>query len=453
MQLDNVEMFMNHTEISRELLDFISHSPTVFHAVDEIKSELDRAGFVDLPESAGWNLAAGGKYYAVRNSSSIIAFSIGSETDDLSFRIAASHCDSPTYKLKAVPFLEGPDRYLRLNVEAYGGTIDSTWTDRPLSLAGRVLVSEDGCVRAKNVYIDKDILLIPNIAIHFNREVNSGVAINRQTDMCPLVSAGEITADEFNRLIAEAAGTSPENIVDRELYLVNRQKGTVWGLKDEFISSPKLDDLQCAFASLKGFLSAENPRSVNVFCCFDNEEVGSGTKQGALSTFLKDCLERICLSLGKSRDEYCRAVSRSFLLSADNAHAVHPNHPEKTDQENKCFLNRGLVIKENASQKYTTDAFSRAIVRKICELAGEPFQLFANRSDCAGGSTLGNLSNSQVSLHAADIGLPMLAMHSSFETAGSADTLSAINVFSAYYRMNLVINGSESFSVLSDSFR
>ncbi len=434
-------------DINEELLDFLYRSPTAFHAVDGARSMLDAAGFTYLPEADAWQLEAGGSYYTTRNGSSIIAFRLGEISDSCSFRIAASHSDSPMFKLKAAPELKGPEGYLRLNVEAYGGMIDSTWFDRPLAIAGRVFVRNENKIEARLFATENDAVLIPNLAIHFNREVNSGYAYNRQVDLCPLFSAGKLEAGDFDKKIAEAAGVNPEDLLAKDLFVVNRQKGCIWGFEKEFVSAPRLDDLQCAFSSLKGFLAAGKTQGISLWCCFDNEEVGSGTKQGALSTFLKDCVRRIASVLGLTDEQLRRAVACSFLLSADNAHAVHPNHPEKTDTENHCFLNRGLVIKENASQKYTTDAMSRAIIEEICRRAGEPYQHFANRSDMKGGSTLGNLSNIQVSLHAADVGLPQLAMHSCFETAGALDTHSAVKVFTQYYSADLCLNEADSFTI------
>jgi aspartyl aminopeptidase len=434
-------------DINEELLDFLYRSPTAFHAVDSACAVLEEAGFIRLREAEAWHIEKGGRYFITRNGSSILAFHIGDFQGSGAFRIAASHSDSPMFKLKAEPELKGPEPYLRLNVEAYGGMIDSTWLDRPLAIAGRIFVRSGEQVESRLFATENDAVLIPNLAIHFNREVNSGYAFNRQVDLCPLFSAGKLESGDFNRKIAEASGAKPEDLLAKDLYVVNRQKGCVWGLEREFVSSPRLDNLQCAFTTLKGFLSAEHPHGINVWCCFDNEEVGSGTQQGALSTFLKDCLTRIYTGLGFGEEQLHQAIAASFLLSADNAHAIHPNHPEKTDAENRCFLNRGLVIKENAAQKYTTDAMSRAVIEEICRRAGEPFQHFANRSDMQGGSTLGNLSNIQVSLHAADVGLPQLAMHSSYETAGADDTQSAVNVFSEYYRADIQLNESDGFII------
>lgn len=434
---------MKPIELNQELLTFIQKSPSMFHSIETISDLLTEAGFTYLPEGQAWNLEKGKNYYTTRNHSSVIAFKVGSVLDDYHFQMSASHSDSPAFKVKSVPELAGPQEYLRLNVEAYGGMIDSTWFDRPLTVAGRVLVKTNGAIENRLLYINKDILMIPNVAIHFNRAINDGYKYNRQIDLCPLFSAGELKKGDFDQMIADELGVSKEDILGKDLFLVNRQQPVIWGYKDEFVSSPKLDDLQCAFVSLKGFLASNNPRAINVYACFDNEEVGSNTKQGAMSTFLHDVLRRIHNGLNMPEDAYYQAVARSFLVSCDNAHAVHPNHPEKNDATNCVYMNKGVVIKESANQKYTTDAFSRALFRAVCEKAGVPTQNFANRSDMVGGSTLGNLSNTQVSVHAVDIGLPQLAMHSSYETAGVLDTEYAIQALSTFYGSNIQIEGAE----------
>lgn len=428
---------------ANELLTFIENSPSMFHSIETIKGMLDEAGFTYLPERTCWDVKQGGTYYTIRNHSSIIAFRVGKELGDYHFQMCASHSDSPTYKIKNVPELNGPGEYLRLDVEAYGGMIDNTWFDRPLTVAGRVLVKDGQGVSARLLYIDKDLLIIPNVAIHFNREVNNGYKYNRQVDLCPLFSAGELKKGAFDAMIAKELGVAAEDILGKDLFLVNRQPGTIWGYADEFVSSPKLDDLQCAYVSLKAFLEAKNERDVSVYCCFDNEEVGSNTKQGAMSTFLQDVLHRINGALGKTPEDYYQAVAGSFLVSCDNAHAVHPNHGEKTDAVNCSWMNKGIVIKESANQKYTTDAFSRAVFTNVCNEAGVPVQVFANRSDILGGSTLGNLSNTQVSVHAVDIGLPQLAMHSCYETAGVKDVEYAIRALTKFYQTALQIEGAE----------
>lgn len=431
---------MNNIQISQELLTFIDSSKSMFHSVDTMKKYFDKAGYTFLPESAKWEIKKGGNYYTTRNNSSILAFQVGELLDDYHFQITASHSDSPTYKVKVVPELEGPFEFLRLNVEGYGGMIDSSWFDRPLSIAGRVLIRENGKIVNKLFNIDKDILMIPNVAIHLNREVNNGYAYNKQVDLLPLFSAGELKKGDFDKMVADELGVKVEDVISKDLFLVNRQRQCIWGYKDEFVSTPKLDDLQCAFTSMKAFLDSKNEHTINVCVVFDNEEVGSNTKQGAMSTFMKDALMRVNSSLGFGVDEYHQAVAKSFLVSCDNAHALHPNHPELYDQTNRTYLNKGIVIKEAANQKYTTDAFSRAIFLEICKRVDVPVQFFANRSDKVGGSTLGNLSNIQVSLHALDIGIAQLAMHSSYETCGIKDTAYMIAALKEFYSTNIKID-------------
>ncbi len=440
---------MTDIELSQELCDFIGQSPSMFHAAATICRSLDKAGFRRLAEQDDWQVAPGDACYVVRNNSSVIAFKVGSElpVDGYRFQMAAAHNDSPTFKVKHAPELDGPKETLRLDVEAYGGMIDSTWFDRPLGIAGRVLVrTSKNRIESRLVASDRDVALIPNIAIHQNRDANKGVALNRQIDLCPLFSAGKLARGAFDAMVAELAGTAPENLVAKDLFLVNRTAPRVWGWADEFVSAPKLDDLQCAFATLKAFIDARNPACITVLACFDNEEVGSGTKQGALSTFLRDTLSRVNAALGRSDVDLMRAYAASFLVSCDNSHAVHPNHPELFDTENCGRINGGVVIKEAASQKYTTDAFSRALFTAICERAGVPVQTFANRSDSAGGSTLGNLSNQQVSVHAVDVGLAQLAMHSSYETAGSADTGHLMRALEAFFEADIAIEGADAFT-------
>nr|WP_276926311.1 M18 family aminopeptidase [Faecalibaculum rodentium] len=434
---------MNYLDTAKELTEFIRKSPSMFHTIHTVREYLDAEGFTYLPEGQAWQVQPHGRYYTMRNGSSLIAFKTGSDITDFHFQMTAAHSDSPCYKVKTVAELEGPNEYLKLDVEAYGGMIDSTWLDRPLTVGGRVFVREGNGMKSHLLYIDRDILLIPNVAIHFNRQVNDGYKFNRQVDLLPLFSAGALKKGAFDEMVASELGVAKEDILAKDLFLVNRETGRVWGYEDEFVSSPKLDDLECSFASLKAFIAADNPKSVNVYCCLDNEEVGSNTKQGAMSTFLKDTLTRIASCLGYSEEEYLQAVAKSFMVSCDNAHAVHPNHPEKTDAVNCCWLNGGIVIKESANQKYTTDAYSRALFTAIMNTAGVPVQTFANRSDVLGGSTLGNLSNIQVSVNAVDIGLAQLAMHSSFETAGSKDPEYMIRGLTAYFETDVRIQESE----------
>ena len=422
-------------DILRDLMDFLDSSVTMFHAINECEKVLQKSGFTYLPENEKWNINKG-KYYTKRNSSSLIAFDIAK--GDYRFQISAAHSDSPTFKLKDKLVIEA-NGYLKLNVEGYGGMINATWLDKPLTLAGRVMVNTDKGIETRLLHIDRDLLIIPNVPIHFNREINKGFAFNNQVDMLPILSAGNIKEADFDNILAKELGIEPEAILAKDLYLVNRQKAAVIGFDNELISSGRLDDLECVYTSLRGFVEAENKNHINVFAVFDNEEVGSVTKQGAMSTFLASTLDRVNTALGKSKEEYYTAIAKSILISCDNAHAVHPNHPELFDVKNRPVLNQGIAIKESANQKYTTDAFSRAILKKILEKKNIPYQTFANRSDIAGGSTLGNLSNTVVSMNAVDIGLPQLAMHSAYETAGAKDVGYAFETLKAFFEANIDI--------------
>ena len=422
-------------DILKDLMDFLDSSVTMFHAINECEKVLQRSGFIYLPENEKWNINKG-KYYTKRNSSSLIAFDIAE--GDYHFQISAAHSDSPTFKLKDRPVIEA-NGYLKLNVEGYGGMINATWLDKPLTLAGRVMVNTDKGIETRLLHIDRDLLIIPNVPIHFNREINKGFAFNNQVDMLPILSAGNLKEDDFDNILAKELGIEAEAILAKDLYLVNRQKAAIIGFDNELISSGRLDDLECVYTSLRGFVEAENKNHINVFAVFDNEEVGSVTKQGAMSTFLASTLDRVNTALGKSKEEYYRAIAKSILISCDNAHAVHPNHPELFDVKNRPVLNQGIAIKESANQKYTTDAFSRAILKKILEKKNIPYQTFANRSDIAGGSTLGNLSNTVVSMNAVDIGLPQLAMHSAYETAGAKDVGYAFETLKAFFEANIDI--------------
>ena len=411
---------MNSKTTSEKLIQFIENSPSAFHTVETIKFLLLKNNFSELCENKHWHITAGGNYFVTRNNSSLIAFSIP-ENPLAGMRIIASHSDSPTFKIKENPEMQVDKKYVKLNVERYGGMICSPWFDRPLSVAGRIIVKENDEFVTKLVDVDRDLLMLPNLAIHMNREVNDGYKYNAQKDMLPLY--GDIASkDTFMKTIAETAGVKENDILAHDLFLYNRIKGTIWGANEEFLSSSRLDDLQCAFASLKGFLQGEKKAHLAVHCVLDNEEVGSGTKQGAASTFLYDVLVRINECMGYSYENYVRNLAKSFMLSADNAHAVHPNYSDVADPVNRPYLNEGIVIKYSANQKYCTDAVSAAMFKDICKKADVPYQVFTNRSDILGGSTLGNISTTKVALNAVDIGLPQLAMHSPYETAGIKDT-------------------------------
>ena len=424
---------MDHT-VSKDLAQFLEGSPSCFHAIENMKNILSEEHFEQLQENRKWHVQPGGRYFVTRNSSSLIAFTVP-EHGFKGMRIIASHGDSPTFKIKENPELETDSHYIRLNVERYGGMLCAPWFDRPLSVAGRVIVKDpdSGTFVSRLVNIDRDLVLIPNLAIHMNREANNGYKYNAQKDMLPLY--GDLTAKgTFMKTAAEAAGVSEEDILGHDLFLYNREKASIWGASEEFISSGRLDDLQCAFASLKGFLAGDRQEYMAIHCVLDNEEVGSGTKQGAASTFLYDTLTRIHDCLGFTREGYLIHLADSLMISADNAHAVHPNHTEKADPSNRPYLNRGIVIKFNANQKYCTDGVSAAMFRDICKTADVPVQTFVNRSDMAGGSTLGNISNTQVALNTVDIGLPQLAMHSPYETAGVKDTEYLIRAAREFFR-------------------
>ena len=381
-----------------------------------------------------------------RNLSSVIAFKVPTK-DFKSFHIVASHSDSPTFKIKDHPEQMVKGKYVQLNTERYGGMIYSTWFDRPLSIAGRALVKTETGVATKLLNIDRDLLVIPNLAVHMDRTVNDGMKYNPQVNLLPMYGDAA-SKDTFNKLVAEACGTAEENIISTDLFLYNRTAPTVWGAHNEYMSCAKLDDLECAFSSLKAFLKGENSQSISVCAIFDNEEVGSSTKQGANSTFMYDILHRINENLGRTEEQYHTAVASSFMLSADNAHALHPNHPAISDPTNPVYLNEGIVIKHNANQKYTTDAVSSAIFQKMCEEKNVPYQHFVNRSDVAGGSTLGNIANTHVSLNTVDIGMAQLAMHSSYETAGVLDLDYMIAGMEAFYNSAVVAQCDGAYDIL-----
>ena len=438
---------MNYINVNKELFSFLDQSPNAFFAVKNMCDTLEQAGMVCLYEGEPWDLEAGKGYYVTRNDSALIAFRIP-KADYTGFQIMASHCDSPVFKIKTNTEITVDRQYVKLNVEKYGGMLCAPWLDRPLSVAGRVVLRTEEGIETRLVNIDRDLLIIPNLAIHMNRQVNDGYKFNAQVDMLPLFCEKGEESDVFLKLIASEAGVSAEDILDTDLFLYNRMPAVSLGLNNEFISSGRLDDLQCAFASLKGFVEASPKNSAAVHCVFDNEEVGSGTKQGAASTFLKDTLRRINSAMGRTEEEYLMSIASSFLVSADNAHAVHPNHTDKADPTNRPYLNKGIVIKYSANQKYTTDAVSGAIMRAICRQADVPCQTFANRSDLPGGSTLGNISQSQVALNTVDIGLPQLAMHSPYETAGAKDTAYLIEAAKVLFSSSVEGRGNGNYRLV-----
>lgn len=422
-------MDISFEETNRDLLHFISKSPSVFHVVRHIKAALLYAGFTEIREEDSWQIKRGGKYVVTRNGSALIAFSVPEDGGN-AFKITAAHCDSPTFKIKENPEIRD-GKYTRLNVEGYGGMIMSTWLDRPLSAAGRLFVKDNGQIISKLVSLDHPTLLIPSVAIHMDRTVNSGHAWNIQNDLLPLYSTDG--AADFMETLAQAAKVKAADILGHDIFLYSCAPGILWGPQHEFISSPRLDDLQCAFATFRGFTNGKKEKDISVYALFDNEEVGSGTAQGAGSTFLTNTISRLALSLGRSYDEIQAMLAKSFMISADNGHAVHPNHGEYADPVNAPVLNGGIIIKFNASQKYSTDGYSAAIFRDLCLKADVPLQTYTNRSDIPGGSTLGNISNTKVAVPTVDIGLPQLAMHSSYETAGAKDTEYLVKAVSYFF--------------------
>lgn len=439
-------MDKKYIDRAKKLMSFIEKSPTAFHAVDSVTSRLESEGYSRIDESDRFELRRGGKYYVTRNRSSVIAFRIPDAGAD-SFMIAASHSDSPMFKLKSNSVISVSDKYAKLNVERYGGMIMSSWFDRPLSVAGRVIIGDGGKIHSETVNIDRDIAVIPNVCIHFNRTANDGYKYNAQVDLLPIIGA-KAEASAINGIIAKELGIDEKSIISSDLYLYNRMKPTFIGLSDEFFSAPRIDNLACAYCTFEGLIeSAPTDGVIQICAMFDNEETGSESKQGADSTFLHDIMLRICGSLGISHEEYMRMIPASFMLSADNGHARHPNHPELSDCNNSPFMNEGVVIKYNANQRYTTDAVSAALFGQICECASVPTQVFANRSDLAGGSTLGNISSTHVSINTVDIGLAQLAMHSSYETAGTADIDHMIRAVCSFFGTRITCRGDGIYEI------
>ena len=413
---------------NEQLLSFLAKSPTAFHACHNLALRLTEEGYTELREQDAWELRPGGRYFVRRNGSALIAFRLPAG-ELKGFLMMAAHADSPSFKIKEHAAVPTAGMYTRLNVEKYGGMLCASWMDRPLSVAGRAAVRENGRIVMKLVNVDRDLLLIPHVAIHMDRSANDGKKFDPNTDMLPLFGDSE-AAEKFDALIAEALGVKPEDVLAKDLFLYPRTPGTIWGAAGEYLSSPRLDDLQCVFGCTEGFLRAAESESTPVLCVFDNEEVGSGTKQGAGSTFLQDLLSRVAEGRGA---ELRRCLAQSFLVSADNAHAVHPNHPEYADRNDRPEMNKGIVIKYNANQRYTTDAVSAAAFAELCRQADVPTQRFTNRADLPGGSTLGNISTAHISVDSVDIGLAQLAMHSAYETAGTKDTEYLIRAARAFY--------------------
>ncbi len=431
----------NKEEFAKNLIDFIDKSPSSFHATKNVEDRLINSGFKKINLQDRWELKKEGKYYITKNKSAIIGFVVGNEKiEEEGFKIVGAHTDAPTFKIKPNPEITVEDKYLKLNTEVYGGPIMSTWYDRPLSIAGRISLKTENPLKPKEVLIDMErpLLIIPNLAIHMNRSVNDGVKINPQTETLPLLANinDKFEKEDFLvKLIGEKLEIEVEDILDFELFLYGVEKGTLVGLNEEFISIGKLDDLAMIHAGLNGLIDSEVGKATNILVCFDNEEVGSGTKQGAASPMLRTVLERITLAMNKDKEDYYRALSNSFIISADQAHALHPNYTDKQDPTNRPIINAGPAIKFAANQAYTTDSYSAAVYEGICKSIDIPVQKFANRSDARGGSTIGPISSSQIDIASVDIGNPILGMHSIRELGGVEDHFNVYKSFKEFYRI------------------
>lgn len=423
---------------AQALIDFLYESPTAYQAVNNVSKILDENNFTKVLESDTWNLEKGGKYYITRNNSAVIAFTVGEESIATSgFRMIGAHTDSPTFKIKPQNGILVENSYVKLNTEVFGGPIFSTWFDRPLSIAGKVVVKSSNIFEPTQhiINLNKPLMVIPNLCIHFNREVNNGHKFNAQVDMLPLLSLinEELEKEDYLlNILANELNVDKSEILDFELFLYEYEKGTVMGLNEELISASRLDDLWMVYAGLQGLIQGSS-KSTNVLVCIDHEEIGSGTAVGADSCFIRDILERINLSLGGDTQDFLRALSKSIMISADLAHAVHPNYLDKHDPTNRPMLGKGPVIKYSSNQKYTTTAFSAAIFKGICEAAGVPVQKFVNKSDVIGGSTISKFISSKLGIEVIDMGTPVLGMHSVRELGAVIDNYYVIEAFKKFY--------------------
>lgn len=427
-------------QFAENLIDYIYDSPTAFNAVETSKDLLLENGFYELKMNERWQLKVGGKYFITKNSSSLTAFVINSDNMQDGFRIIGSHSDSPTFRIKPNAEMAVENAYLKLNTEGYGGAILSTWFDRPLSIAGRVILKSKNVLypREEIININRPVCIIPNIAIHMNRSINDGYKFNKQKDTLPLVGLINDTLEKDDFLLKEISkelNVDKKDILDFDLYLYEYEKGNIIGPNEEFISSSRLDNLSMAHASLYGLIDSKGKNGINIASIFDNEEVGSSTKQGADSNMLLNLLERICISLGKDREEFFSAIYSSFMISADLAHALHPNIVEKHDPINKPIMGGGPVIKISANQAYTSDAFSSGVYKNICEKCGVKYQQFVNRSDEKGGSTIGPISSTHLDINSVDIGSPILSMHSIRELGSVEDHFNIYKTFVEFYQI------------------
>ncbi|OON98099.1 MAG: M18 family aminopeptidase [Epulopiscium sp. Nele67-Bin005] len=428
-----------NNQLVQELMQFISASPTMFHATHTLVDNLESNGFSRLFLTDSWEIEKGGKYYAHINNSSIIAFIVNScDIEKEGFRLVGTHTDVPSFKVKAKAQMQN-DGYVKLNTEIYGGPILNSWFDRPLSLAGRAVIKDNDILNPKQLLVDfkKPILVIPNLAIHMDREINKGKKINPQKETLPILCYAEkhLETDLLLEEISKNLDVSIEDILGFDLFLYPVEEPMLVGIKEQFISAARLDNLSMTYSGLYGLLNSKSDKGISVLVCYDNEEVGSRTRQGANAPFLRHTLERIINSLGKDRDAFFRSLANSFMISADVAHLIHPNYTEKSDPTNKVLAGKGPAIKVSASYSYTTDSDSFAVFAGLCEANNIPYQTFFNRSDERGGSTIGPIATSQLGMRCVDVGTPMLAMHSARELMTCEDFIYTCEALKAFYNL------------------
>lgn len=426
-------------QLANNLIDFIHNSPTMFHATSMVKNNLEHNGFIHLRQEDKWDLDQGGKYYVTTNDSALIAFIVNTKNPEKDgFRMIGAHTDSPGFRIKPNSQIK-TENYLSLNTEVYGGPILASWFDRPLSIAGRISYSGEHILEPRHTLIDLEeaVGVIPNLAIHMNRDINKGVNLNSQKDTLPIIETinEQINKDYIKEIICEHTGISMDKFIDADLYLYPTEKGSLIGMDKEFVLAPRLDNLAMVYSGIGALLGAKHSSCISMMICFDNEEVGSRTKQGADSPFLSSTIERIMIALGKDQEDYHRAIAKSFLISADMAHAYHPNYPEKQDPTNKVLLGNGPAIKVSANQSYTSDSDSAVVFADICKVANVPYQTFVNRSDQPGGSTIGPVSAAHLDVRSIDIGAPMLGMHSCFELISTVDIAHTTLAFKAFFQV------------------
>ena len=426
-------------ELALDLIDFLYTSPTAYHSVKTVKERLDSNGFSEVKESDKWNLQKDGKYYVIKNDSALIAFTVGNgELEEDGFKLIGAHTDSPGFRIKANPEMVAEGKYLKLNTEVYGGPLLYTWFDRPLGIAGKVSLKGKSPLKpeVKLVNINKPLLIIPSVAIHMNRSVNEGFAVNKQKDTLPLLALINEKFEKNNYLvnaIAKELNVEAESILGFDLGLYEIEKGSLTGINEEFISAGRLDDMWMVYAGIKALIDSKSNKSTKVMVCMDNEEIGSLTAQGANSALLLNILERIALALGKDREELHRALANSIMISADLAHAVHPNAEEKHDPTNRPVLGNGPVLKTAASGSYSTDSYNAAIFEGLCSAANVPYQKFFNRSDVRGGTTIGPITSSLLTIPVMDMGAPLLSMHSIRELATVIDNVYSVKLFTEFF--------------------